>query len=335
MLCIIWFVFLFITGAVIGSFLNVCIARLPMQKSILWPGSRCGHCLEPIRWQDNIPLLSYLLLGGRCRQCGTRFSARYFFVELFTGLSFAGLYYLVIIENVHGFKFLAAEHDNIVQWGAFPWNAVFLFAHHALLLCFLIVATVCDWQSREIPLSLTLPGAVVGLVCAVVLPWPWPESPRPLPVVGPFAPSVEEQWRFNSQVAFQGEYPWPVWGPLPEFLAPGDNWQTGLATGLAGLLAGTWMLRIIRFLFSKGLGVEEAMGLGDADIMMMAGCFIGWQPVVVGFFAAIFPALVIALVEWMRTGETVVAFGPSLAIGVMVTWLCWSEVGPRSAADVL
>src|SRR5262249_17499232 len=63
----IWMTFLFLLGTAVGSFLNVCVARLPLEKSILWPGSRCSNCLQPIRRRDNIPVLSYLLLRGRCR----------------------------------------------------------------------------------------------------------------------------------------------------------------------------------------------------------------------------------------------------------------------------
>src|SRR5262245_39270460 len=74
----VWLLFTFVIGVMVGSFLNVCVVRLPMEKSLLWPGSRCGHCLQPVRWYDNIPLWSYLYLRGRCRDCGTTFSARYF-----------------------------------------------------------------------------------------------------------------------------------------------------------------------------------------------------------------------------------------------------------------
>src|SRR5436853_4617436 len=91
---------LFVLGTIVGSLLNVCIYRLPLEKSILWPGSRCGHCLQPVRWYDNIPLVSYLILRGRCRTCGTSFSARYFWIELLTGVCFAGLFYLVVVPNV-------------------------------------------------------------------------------------------------------------------------------------------------------------------------------------------------------------------------------------------
>ncbi len=83
---------IFILGAAIGSFLNVCIYRIPQGMSLNYPGSHCYRCGERVRWFDNIPLLSYWLLRGRCRHCGVHFSARYFLVELLTGLLFLGAF---------------------------------------------------------------------------------------------------------------------------------------------------------------------------------------------------------------------------------------------------
>src|SRR5216683_1695222 len=95
-------VLLFFVGLTVGSFLNVCIHRLPYEKSILWPlGSRCGTCYKAIAWYDNLPVLSYCLLRGRCRMCGARFTSGYLFVELLTGLCFPGLFYLEAVVNVH------------------------------------------------------------------------------------------------------------------------------------------------------------------------------------------------------------------------------------------
>src|SRR5438445_3816486 len=106
-------VVIFLIGAAVGSFLNVCAGRLPYEKSILWPGSRCGHCLQAIRWYDNLPLISYWLLRGRCRTCGTPFSIRYFLIELGTGLAFVGMFYVEIVLNVGDlpFKLLRIDYE--------------------------------------------------------------------------------------------------------------------------------------------------------------------------------------------------------------------------------
>src|SRR5436305_14881927 len=69
-------VVVFIFGAIVGSFCNVAVARMPYEKSLLWPGSSCGSCYQPVRWYHNLPLISYLWLGGKCSSCGATFSSR-------------------------------------------------------------------------------------------------------------------------------------------------------------------------------------------------------------------------------------------------------------------
>ena len=85
-------VFSFVMGITWGSFFNVCVYRVPVGKSIVRPGSHCYSCGTFLKWYDNIPLLSYVLLGGNCRYCGSHFSARYFLVELLSGVLFVLTY---------------------------------------------------------------------------------------------------------------------------------------------------------------------------------------------------------------------------------------------------
>jgi leader peptidase (prepilin peptidase)/N-methyltransferase len=352
---VIWLVLVFVLGAVVGSFVNVCVYRLPLEKSVFWPGSRCGHCFQKIRWYDNIPLVSYWVLRGRCRVCKTRFSPRYLLVELLTACSFAALFYLEVVVNVNSLIYddwkpgpvmatagmprqdtgplVRQQRETVLRfqrlriaWGSVPWRAWVTFGYHAILISLLITVTFCDLDRRLIPTSVTVPGTIVGLIGATLLPWPWPASVE-APLAG--MPAHEPWWQVPPQIGPQlGLYPWPVWGPLPEGLAPGGNWQTGLATGLAGMLAGTLVLRTVRALFSRGLGVE-ALGLGDADLMMMAGAFLGWQPVVVAFLVAVLPALVMGVIQLAVFGDNSLPFGPSLAIGVVLTWLSWHWLGPH------
>jgi leader peptidase (prepilin peptidase)/N-methyltransferase len=185
--------------------------------------------------------------------------------------------------------------------------------------------SVCDLKSREIPLQVTLTGTALGLVGAVLLPWPWPQpllaaAPPPMPSQPP-----QLAWQMGGPI-LHGIYPWPVWGPLPDALAPGGSWQTGLATGVAGALVGTFLLRAIGFVFSSGLG-KEALGLGDADLMMMAGAFLGWQIIVVGFFASVIPALFFGVTLLLARRDNSLPFGPSLSLGVLGTLLAWPWVG--------
>jgi prepilin signal peptidase PulO-like enzyme (type II secretory pathway) len=124
--------FTFVLGAIVGSFLNVCIYRLPRGESLFWPGSRCGHCLQPVRWYDNIPLLSYWVLGGRCRTCRLVFSSRYFWIELLTAASYACLFCIeVLLHNPGGSlleRLLDITPELFIVWG-----------FHALLISFLIM----------------------------------------------------------------------------------------------------------------------------------------------------------------------------------------------------
>jgi leader peptidase (prepilin peptidase) / N-methyltransferase len=217
--------------------------------------------------------------------------------------------------------------------GFFPPSRWVGFIYHAVLFSFLMVASVCDLKSREIPLQLTLTGTLLGLVGAVLLPWPWPYSPAaagPLPLAGQ---SAAFAWQAGGPIE-QGIYPWPVWGPLPAALAPGGNWQTGLATGLVGALVGTFLLRSVGFLFGTGLG-KEALGLGDADLMMLAGAFLGWQVVVVAFFLSVVPALFFGIALLIARNDHSLPFGPSLSLGILGTMLGWRWIAAYPGVRVV
>ena len=133
----------FVFGAVVGSFLNVCVHRMPREQSVVSPASHCPHCNERIRWCDNIPLLSYLFLRGRCRHCGGRITPRYFIVELLT----ASLFLLVWLK-FDGWK-------PPIYW---------------LLVAGLIAATFIDLEHYIIPNEITYGGIVLGLLLSVAYP---------------------------------------------------------------------------------------------------------------------------------------------------------------------
>lgn len=331
MLIAYWLLLVFVLGAVVGSFLNVVVARLPKEKSLLWPGSRCGSCFQRVRWYDNIPLFSYLWLGGRCRVCDTKFSSQYFFVELLTALGFLGIFYLEVMENIHNWPRGIVEHhfhsysyepELVIPqhfWVGYLW--------HCTLFSLLMAAAVCDLQSREIPIQLTLGGTFIGLVGSAFLPWPYPRMPFEVQTMQQnFGFERPMGFGFLGQTLAEGVYPWPVWLPTHEWL-PIGSWQLGLATGITGALVGTFMLRTIGFLFSAGLG-KEALGLGDADLMMMVGAFLGWQIVVVAFFISVVPALFLGLLQLAIHRDNSLPFGPSLGMGAMTALLGWKWVGP-------
>jgi leader peptidase (prepilin peptidase)/N-methyltransferase len=315
-------VFVLVIGAAIGSFLNVCIYRLPLEKSLLWPESRCGNCLRPIRWYDNIPLVSYWLLRGRCRDCKTPFSVRYFFVELGTALAFAGLFYLEVRRNVLAIPFIDKHQADFDQGNlAAVWPMGVLFAYHATLLSFLIVASLVDIDHMEIPLPITITGMVFGVVGSLFVAWPFPND-APVPLA-----AVPQNGDLANVLFPPGIFAWPVWHPsqLPPWL-PQGSWQLGLATSVAGVVAGMVVLRAVRFLFGVARGVE-GLGIGDADLMMMAGSFIGWQPVLLAFFVSVIPGLFFGLLHLFLRGNQALPFGPSLALGVVITLLGWQVIG--------
>src|SRR5260370_6379316 len=158
----VWLAFVFLFGAAVGSFLSACAARLPFEKSILWPGSHCFRCFQPIRWYDNIPLLSYWLLRGRCRRCRAPYSVRYFLIQLFTGLAFAGLFYADLVLNLPHIPLFTEQRYRVVEWGDVPWRGWAAFGYHAVLPGFLLPAALCGLEHLEVPLSLPGRGTVVG-----------------------------------------------------------------------------------------------------------------------------------------------------------------------------
>ncbi len=149
---------IFATGAVVGSFLNVCIYRIPWQKSMIWPSSHCPRCMTAIAPGDNIPILSWILLRGECRNCGARISARYPLVEALTGCLFLAAYLADVIY---------APRDS---WGQLPLIGLGATAYHALFLALLVAATFIDYDLMIIPDEVTVTGMFLGVALGAI--WP-------------------------------------------------------------------------------------------------------------------------------------------------------------------
>ncbi|MBI5415807.1 MAG: prepilin peptidase, partial [Candidatus Omnitrophica bacterium] len=136
--------FMFVFGAIVGSFLNVCIVRMPHEKSVVKPRSHCVHCKKQLLWYDNIPFVSYILLKGRCRFCGQKISPRYFLVELITAITFVGFY------QYYGLTALLPAYLAMVSG--------------------FIVATFVDFEHRIIPDEISVGGMVAGLFFSAIIP---------------------------------------------------------------------------------------------------------------------------------------------------------------------
>ena len=136
--------FVFFSGLCVGSFLNVCIWRIPRDESVAWPGSHCPACNHAIAPWDNIPLLSWLILNGKCRHCKVPISPRYFLVELLTGTLFAVLWLL------HGWTLL---------------TPLYIFFTSALIL-----GTFVDFDHLILPDRVTIGGMIAGPVLSFAFP---------------------------------------------------------------------------------------------------------------------------------------------------------------------
>jgi len=141
---IFYYVFFFILGAIFGSFGNVIIYRLPKEESIVKPRSYCYSCKTPIKWYDNIPILSWFILRGRCRHCGARFSFRYPLVELIMAV-----------------LFMLSYHYVGISWSLLEY-LIFIFG--------LVVCTFIDLDHMILPDEFTLSGIVIGLLGAALNP---------------------------------------------------------------------------------------------------------------------------------------------------------------------
>lgn len=142
------YIIVFLFGSVVGSFLNVCIYRMPRGESIIMPSSRCPSCNTPIKIWDNIPILSYVMLGGRCRSCKVKISLRYPLIEAMNALFYVALLWRFWIG----------------------WHTFLYF----VLASALIVITFIDLDFQIIPDSITLPGILIGLIAgSLILPDPF------------------------------------------------------------------------------------------------------------------------------------------------------------------
>ncbi len=157
-----WYLFFTILsvawGAAIGSFLNVCIYRIPEDISVIKPDSRCPKCEHPIKWRHNIPILSYFLLRGKCAYCGARFSPRYALVELLVAI----LFLLVWL------KFDITMGPRPL--GLVPITSIALVPVYCLVVMGLVLGTFVDFDHMIIPDRVTLGGIVCGLIASALVP---------------------------------------------------------------------------------------------------------------------------------------------------------------------
>lgn len=135
-------IIVFIYGLIIGSFLNVCIYRIPNNQSLIYPSSHCTSCNKKIKWYDLIPVISYIILKGRCRFCKEKISAIYPLVELFTGIVFVYLYY--------------------------KFGLTFYFFKYAVFICLLIVIAMIDLNTMDVYFNTIAFGTIIGIIFTLI-----------------------------------------------------------------------------------------------------------------------------------------------------------------------
>jgi leader peptidase (prepilin peptidase)/N-methyltransferase len=333
----------FLFGAVVGSFLNVCIYRMPRGLSVVSPPSACPHCHTQIRWYHNIPLVTYLAIGGKCRYCGAKITPRYFLVELLTALAFLAVW---------------------LQFGS--WRPVIYW----VLIAGFIVATFIDFEHFIIPNEITLGGVVVGLVASAVYP-PLHDALSVPASIGqsllgilcgggvlylvvelgkllfgkrkvPLDPDTKIVIHDGKLIVGEEELPWE-----DMFFRDSDRitfrattlqyndqtfadaqvvvTETGLQindqkfdlTATDNIEATTDLIIIPR----------EAMGLGDVKLLAAIGAFLGWKATLFTvFISSVLGGVVgLALIILQRTNwQGRIPYGPYLVVGALL-WIFFGQ----------
>lgn len=305
----------FALGAIVGSFANVCIYRMPRKRrlqeelklaetdvlpddhSIAKPRSFCPACRTPIAWWDNLPILSYALLNGRCRACRARIPFRYPLVEALTGAVFALLAWRHLGDPVR-----------------YPPAVTAVLAAFAVCL---IITTFIDIDYRIIPYPLSLGITALAIPLCVLLPG------------------------LQTQI-------WPPWGSAP----PASRLEAGFAS-LAGIVAGAGLIDLMGLVgmgylwvkqtlkassFGPALGrsgltrwlvtgpsdplKDVVVGGGDLNLMTAVGGLLGWKAaLLVTLFLAPLVGSLVGVVYLMSTKDHYIAYGPFLALGTLVCML--------------
>jgi len=340
--------FAFILGAAVGSFLNVCIYRLPLDLSVNEPRrSFCPACKKPIPWHQNLPLISWLVLRGRCANCGSRIAFRYFAVELLTALLFLAI------------------------WQGFSWQmavAYWIFAS------FLIAGTFIDFEHFIIPDRVTIGGMIAGFVASLAVPALMDTNSRLAAGIRSVLAATlgyvvllivleagkiafgKKRIRFDAPTPFT----WTKRDDDADFVVGTEQtlWSDHFARERDRLLLQCDETKIdnrtygsvtLDFHYDR-VGVEgnvlvldhvteisgvarelqiprEAMGRGDLKFLAAIGAFLGWRAVLFSLFAgSLLGSIVglIALVVGKRVWSAKLPFGPYLAFGAL-TWIFFGD----------
>jgi leader peptidase (prepilin peptidase) / N-methyltransferase len=278
-----------VLGLLFGSFLNVCISRLPKRESVVHPPSHCPKCNAVIRWYDNIPLISWLVLRGRCRDCGQVISCRYPMVELALGLWASIVAYEVTTA-------IGISVPLSTEW----WALHVLTGVGLAILGFLLIGLmVMDWQTMLLPDAFTLTGTAIALflVCTQAL------------FLGPNEDEIVLT-KHHIQLTSPGGV-----------VARGNLFFTGPESLIFGRIAAicgaALLLLLVRWLY-QAIRHRDGMGLGDVKLLAMIAAFLGFWPAILSLFLGTMAAAlygVVLLIRGKAGATSRLAFGSFLCIG--------------------
>ena len=290
-----------VLGLLFGSFLNVCISRLPAHQSIVKPRSHCMACGHAVRWYDNLPVLSWIVLRARCRDCKARISWRYPAVELAVGLWFA-----ICANDLFSLELAKVSRLSGPTTGEYVDVAGF-----AILGFLLIGLMVMDWQTQRLPDAFTLSGIGIGLLLVCV------QAFFLAPGEGDIVLNTTHQLRMSSPGSFASQ---------------GNVFLTGpeaLILGRIAAIAGAALILLVVRWSYKALRKRDGMGLGDVKLLAMIAAFLGFGETLLALFAGVILASVygLALVARRRaSGASKLPLGSFLAAGGLLSALFGPQI---------
>jgi leader peptidase (prepilin peptidase)/N-methyltransferase len=347
----IWYAFTFAVGCCAGSFVNVVVWRMPRDMSVVKPPSSCPACGGRIAFYDNVPLVSWIALGFKCRRCKAPISSRYFVIELLTGAVFTGLFFLL---------FRSGLRTGVPPFTAGGW---LLYAVTAITAAALIAASAIDLEFKIIPLSICWFITFVGLAGSAAGPLAIDPgairrngllpsaSINTAPLAAGAAVGLAVSWlllatgllkrsytddregknpRHRREMLREIAFLAPVlacsaaaWGLSRRFSPVYCRWfellqypaAAGLLGSLWGYFAGCGLVWLTRVAGTVGFG-REAMGLGDVHLMGGAGAVLGAGCATAAFFAAPFLGLVWAAFHLFFRKTREIPYGPFLSLGI-------------------
>ena len=309
---------IFVLGACFGSFLNVVIYRLPAGMSLGKPKSRCPRCETPLAVRDNIPVVGWLLLRGKCRYCHLPIAARYPIIEGICGAIFLTLLFGELLTGAANLPLRHPDHFHInpgfwLIWFT-KWDLSGIYLYHCCLLIVVLGTVMIGYDGHQPQTRLTAFGIIVGVIAGML----WSEL-RPVPAA-PYSEFVQSlQWGFSWND--------PLINPDSRY------WTgislTGLCDGLAGIVGGLlagWLLRWqINSQAEDSAGVTTVAAVSTA--LLITGAFLGWQAC--GMLSLTLMPVLALFKAWNRSvadSRRLLLAGPAFPVALLVFILFWQEL---------